>query len=114
MQVTPAHAGDTHRGEHLTGLETGGLNNDIGLNQRAVIHHYAFGHDPRDAARHQIDIGPLRHLEPIVVDQDALAIRWIVICPLLSGPETMIVWTTKGATNAEQEAQAGRDHREAA
>ncbi|TWD19205.1 hypothetical protein FB596_1201, partial [Sphingobium sp. AEW013] len=32
----------------------------------------------------------------------------LVICPLLSGPETMIVWTTKGKMNAEQEAQAGR------
>ncbi|TWC97741.1 hypothetical protein FB595_13215, partial [Sphingobium sp. AEW010] len=32
-----------------------------------------------------------------------------MICPLLSGPETMIVWTTKGKMNAEQEAQAGRD-----
>lgn len=29
-----------------------------------------------------------------------------LICPLLSGPETMIVWTTKGKMNAEQEAQA--------
>ena len=37
-----------------------------------------------------------------------------VICPLLIGPETMIVWTTKGALNADQEAQAGRDYREAA
>ena len=37
-----------------------------------------------------------------------------VICPPLSGPETMIVWTTKGTMNAEQEAQAGRDYREAA
>ena len=37
-----------------------------------------------------------------------------VICPPLSGPETMIVWTAKGTLNAEQEAQAGRDHRQAA
>ena len=37
-----------------------------------------------------------------------------VICPPLSGPETMIVWTTKGTMNAEQEAQAGRDYRQAA
>jgi hypothetical protein len=37
-----------------------------------------------------------------------------VICPPLSGPETMIVWTTKGTTDAIQEAQAGRDYREAA
>ncbi len=37
-----------------------------------------------------------------------------VICPPLSGPETMIVWTMKGTLNAEQEAQAGRDHRQAA
>ncbi|WP_371262459.1 tyrosine-type recombinase/integrase [Sphingobium sp. AP50] len=37
-----------------------------------------------------------------------------VICPPLSGPKTMIVWTTKGTTNAEQEAQAGRDYRQAA
>ena len=36
-----------------------------------------------------------------------------VICPLLSGPEAMIVWTTKGTLNAEQEAQAGRDYRQA-
>ncbi|CAH0357341.1 hypothetical protein SPH9361_04991 [Sphingobium sp. CECT 9361] len=36
-----------------------------------------------------------------------------VICPPLSGPETMIVWTTKGTLNAKQEAQAGRDHRQA-
>ena len=35
-------------------------------------------------------------------------------CPRLSGPPTMIVWIMKGTTNAEQEAQAGRDHREAA
>ena len=38
----------------------------------------------------------------------------VVICPPLSGPETMIVWTMKGTLNAEQEAQAGRDHRQAA
>jgi len=37
-----------------------------------------------------------------------------VICPPLSGPETMIVWTTKGTTDAIQEARAGRDHRQAA
>ena len=37
-----------------------------------------------------------------------------LICPPLSGPETMIVWTTKGTMNAEQEAQAGRDYRQAA
>ena len=37
-----------------------------------------------------------------------------MICPPLSGPETMIVWTTKGTLNAEQEAQAGRDYRQAA
>ena len=37
-----------------------------------------------------------------------------LICPPLSGPETMIVWTAKGTLNAEQEAQAGRDHRQAA
>ena len=37
-----------------------------------------------------------------------------LICPPLSGPETMIVWTMKGTLNAEQEAQAGRDHRQAA
>ena len=43
---------------------------------------------------------------------ETLLIR--VICPPLSGPETMIVWTTKGTTNAEQEAQAGRDYRQAA
>jgi hypothetical protein len=37
-----------------------------------------------------------------------------MICPPLSGPEIMIVWTMKGTLNAEQEAQAGRDHRQAA
>jgi hypothetical protein len=42
------------------------------------------------------------------------AIDTTMICPPLSGPETMIVWTTKGMTNAKQEAQAGRDYREAA
>jgi Cu/Ag efflux pump CusA len=41
-------------------------------------------------------------------------IRIRLICPPLSGPETMIVWTAKGTLNAEQEAQAGRDHRQAA
>ena len=40
--------------------------------------------------------------------------EWELICPLLSGPETMIVWTTKGTTDAIQEAQAGRDRRQAA
>ena len=45
--------------------------------------------------------------------RDALA-PGEVICPPLSGPETMIVWTTKGTMNAEQEAQAGRDYRQAA
>jgi hypothetical protein len=38
----------------------------------------------------------------------------VVICPRLSVPETMIVWTTKGTMNAEQEAQAGRDYWQAA
>lgn len=38
----------------------------------------------------------------------------VLICPPLSGPETMIVWTTKGTSNAIQEAQAGRDYRQAA
>ena len=45
---------------------------------------------------------------------DRLTDLEVVICPLLSGPETMIVWTTKGTTDAIQEAQAGRDHRQAA
>ena len=43
---------------------------------------------------------------------DSTTVR--VICPPLSGPETMIVWTTKGTMNAEQEAQAGRNYRQAA
>lgn len=33
-----------------------------------------------------------------------------LICLALSGPETMMVWTTEGTTIAEQEEQAGRDH----
>jgi predicted nucleotidyltransferase len=37
-----------------------------------------------------------------------------MICPRRSGPSTMIVWTTKGTTNAEQEAQAGSVYRQAA
>ena len=41
-------------------------------------------------------------------------VKAYVICPPLSGPETMIVWTTKGMMNAKQEAQAGRDYRQAA
>ncbi|MFX4088765.1 hypothetical protein ACKU27_27175 [Sphingobium yanoikuyae] len=40
--------------------------------------------------------------------------KTVMICPPLSGPETMIVWTTKGTMNAEQEAQAGRNYRQAA
>ena len=40
--------------------------------------------------------------------------RMTLICPLRSGPETMIVWTTKGTSNAKPEAQAGRDYRQAA
>ena len=43
---------------------------------------------------------------------DAVVIE--LSCPRPSGPGTMIVWITKGMTNAEQEAQAGRDHRQAA
>ena len=35
-------------------------------------------------------------------------------CPRLSGPSTMIVWIMKGTTNADQEAQAGRDYWQAA
>ncbi len=38
----------------------------------------------------------------------------ILCCPRPSGPSTMLVWITKGTTNAEQEAQAGGDHRQAA
>lgn len=37
-----------------------------------------------------------------------------LICPPSSGPWTIVVRTTKGTTNAEQEAQTGRDHRQAA
>ena len=50
----------------------------------------------------------------VIMHGDALWRMTLVICPLLSGPEPMIVWTTKGTLNAEQEAQAGRDHRQAA
>ena len=49
-------------------------------------------------------------------DSDEFSLIYIpvvLICPLLSGPEAMIVWTTKGTLNAEQEAQAGRDYRQA-
>ena len=40
--------------------------------------------------------------------------RFKLSCPLLSGPSTMTVWTKEGTTNACQEAQARRDHRQAA
>ena len=36
-----------------------------------------------------------------------------MICPLLSGPKSLLFWTTKELGNG-QEAQAGRDHRQAA
>ena len=36
-----------------------------------------------------------------------------VICPLLSGPKSLLFWTTKEFVNG-QEAQAGRDYRQAA
>lgn len=38
----------------------------------------------------------------------------IVICPLLSGPKYLLFWIMKELGNAVQEAQAGRDHRQAA
>lgn len=47
------------------------------------------------------------------LERDELVLGIGLSCPRLSGPSTMIVWTAKGTTNAEQEAQAGRDHREA-
>lgn len=40
--------------------------------------------------------------------------KLLVSCPLLSGPLTMRVWIKEGTTNACQEAQARRDHRQAA
>ncbi|MDR6790526.1 hypothetical protein J2Y58_003909 [Sphingomonas sp. BE138] len=49
----------------------------------------------------------LPHLKP----SDLLA---LMSCPLLSGPWTMTVWIEEGTTNACQEAQARRDHRQAA
>ena len=54
-----------------------------------------------------------QHLAP-AIKEGARRTAASVICPPLSGPETMIVWTTKGTMNAEQEAQAGRDYRQAA
>ena len=58
-----------------------------------------------------VEDDPIIMMETSYILEDA---GFRVICPPLSGPETMIVWTTKGTTNAEQEAQAGRDHRQAA
>ena len=37
-----------------------------------------------------------------------------VICPLLSGPVTIIVWTMKEIWDGIEEAQCGGDYREAA
>ena len=48
---------------------------------------------------------------PDLVSADGVA---PVSCPLLSGPSTMKVWIKEGTTNACQEAQARRDHREVA
>jgi hypothetical protein len=62
------------------------------------------------------DLGQ-NQIRPALVTVPGLAMPFPsggMICPLLSGPETMIVWTTKGTMNAEQEAQAGRDYRQAA
>ena len=56
-------------------------------------------------------IAEFKWVNPLIVDENGMV---LLICPPLSGPETMIVWTTKGTRNAEQEAQAGRDHRQAA
>ncbi len=52
--------------------------------------------------------------KPASLEKIVFQAKLDLICPPLSGPETMIVWTTKGMTNAKQEAQAGRDYREAA
>ena len=38
----------------------------------------------------------------------------ILICPLLSGPKSMLFWITKEIGNAIEEAQAGGDHRQVA
>lgn len=38
----------------------------------------------------------------------------LVICPLLSGPETIIVWTLKENWDGAEEAYAGGDYRQAA
>ena len=37
-------------------------------------------------------------------------IRCPLICPLLSGPKSMLFWITKEIGNAIEEAQAGGDH----
>ena len=66
-----------------------------------------------DAPVGRQDIIQARYMIPETKRLMRLLIRRL-ICPPLSGPETMIVWTTKGTMNAEQEAQAGRDYRQAA
>ncbi|MEI6641976.1 MAG: hypothetical protein WCL10_08160 [Novosphingobium sp.] len=38
---------------------------------------------------------------------------YLLICPLLSGPKSLLFWIMKEFGNG-QEAQAGRDHRQAA
>ncbi len=42
------------------------------------------------------------------------ACRVELICPLLSGPKSMLFWIMKEIGNAIEEAQAGGDHRQVA
>ena len=51
---------------------------------------------------------------PIISLAKALEEAREVICPLLIGPELLLFWIEKEIWNAIQEAQTGRDHRQAA
>jgi hypothetical protein len=54
-----------------------------------------------------------RHPDPVASHSYEFFLDEGVICPLLSGPKSLLFWTTKELGNG-QEAQAGRDHRQAA
>ncbi|SEK04887.1 hypothetical protein SAMN05518849_13432 [Sphingobium sp. AP50] len=91
----------------------GGQNHDdvgrLGRNDR--IHDYKSGSLRLGGARRAIAKGNDNVFDTAVAHVQRVG---VLICPLLSSPKTMIVWTTKGTMNAEQEAQAGRDYRQAA
>lgn len=104
----------------------------VGMEACASAHHWA-----RElmAVGHEVRLMPPAYVKPYVergetdaADVEAICeavarptMRFVavnsveqLICPRLSDPPIMIAWITKGMLNAEQEAQAGRNYRQAA